>query len=178
MRASLLARLDARDRALLGRWVLDELTPQRTTRVWRALTHLGGARVSIVAVLATYAIGVDAVRAAAWQAGAALLLSHLFVQLVKRRLKRERPTVRVLEQAHVGIPDQFSFPSGHSAAAMSVAFAFAAAAPRVAIPLVLLAMLVGFSRVRLGVHYPGDVAVGQGMAIVTVLALRAAGVPG
>ncbi len=177
MRASLLARLDAGDRALLGRWVLDELTTARVARGWRALTHAGGARASILAVLISYAVGTDAVRHAAWQAGAALLLSHLFVQLVKRRLRRTRPTAHPRALAHADIPDEFSFPSGHSAASMSVAFAFAIAFPAMSVPLLLVATLVGFSRVRLGVHYPGDVLAGQAMAIATVLALRAAGVP-
>lgn len=178
MRTSLLARLDARDRALFVRWVIDELTPARTTRAWRALTHLGGARVSIVAVLVPYFVGGPAVRDAAWLAGFALLMSHLLVQLLKRRVLRERPTVRVLDRAHVEVPDRFSFPSGHSAAAMSVAFAYGAAFPDRSVPLVLWATLVGFSRVRLGVHYPGDVLVGQALAIATVLLARAAGLPG
>ena len=175
MRAPLLTRLDARDRALFGRWVIGDLTPLRTTRAWRALTHLGGARVSIAGVLLAYALGDTTVRAGAVEAGVALLVSHLLVQFVKRRVLRERPTVRVLEHAHVEVPDRFSFPSGHSAAAMSLGFAFAMALPAMAAPLILLASLVGFSRVRLGVHYPGDVIVGQALAVLSVLLLRTLG---
>lgn len=40
----------------------------------------------------------------------------------------------------VGDPDGFSFPSGHSAAAMSVAFAYAIAFPALAAPILLVAM--------------------------------------
>ncbi len=174
MRATFLHRLDARDRALFGRWVIGELTPARATRAWRALTHLGGATATIVAVLGPAALGGPAWRAGSLMAGAALLLSHLAVQLVKRRVLRERPTVRVIEQAHVAVPDRFSFPSGHSAAAMSIGFGYGMMVPEAAAPLIVLASLIGFSRVRLGVHYPGDVIVGQALAVLTVLGLLAA----
>jgi len=65
--------------------------------------------------------------------------------------------------------DRFSFPSGHSAAAMAVAFSFALALPVAAGPLLVVAVLVGASRVFLGVHYPGDVLAGQAIAIATAL---------
>jgi undecaprenyl-diphosphatase len=73
----------------------------------------------------------------------------------------------------VAEPDRFSFPSGHSAAAMSVAIAYAVAYPSAAAPLIALAALVGMSRVFLGVHYPGDVLIGQLLAALTYLALPA-----
>lgn len=174
-RVPLLHRLDARDRALFVRWVIDELAPARTTRAWRVLTHAGGVRASVLAVLVPYFTGTSAVRATATTAGLALLLSHLMVQLVKRRVLRARPSAAVIVPTHVEIPDDFSFPSGHSCAAMSVAFAYAMSMPALAVPLVLAATLVGFSRVRLGVHYPGDVIVGQALAIAAVLGLRGLG---
>jgi undecaprenyl-diphosphatase len=58
---------------------------------------------------------------------------------------------------------------------MSVAFPYAVAFPEYAIPLLIFAAAVGFSRVRLGVHYPGDVVAGQAIAIgsgMLVLALQ------
>ena len=50
---------------------------------------------------------------------------------------------------------------------MSVAFVYATAYPALALPLVALAAAVGMSRVFLGVHYPGDVLIGQLIAVVT-----------
>jgi len=175
-RTPLLHRLDERDRALFVRWVIDEFAPARTTRAWRLVTHAGGLRASVAAVLLPFFLGTPDVRTAAFTAGAALLFSHLVVQLVKRRVLRERPGLRVDAAVHVHTPDQFSFPSGHSCAAMSVSFAYAMAFPALAVPLVLATTLVGFSRVRLGVHYPGDVLAGQVIAMLTVFGLRAAGV--
>jgi len=170
-RHSLWQRLDARDRALFVRWVLSELTPVRSTRLWRTLTHLGGLRCSVAAVLLPLVGAAGAWRAAAREALVGLILSHLVVQVVKRTVMRRRPTEAIRPDAHVEVPDCFSFPSGHACASMSVAFVYGLRFPALAVPLLLLASIVGFSRVRLGVHYPGDVLVGQAIAILTVALL-------
>ena len=50
---------------------------------------------------------------------------------------------------------------------MSVAVVYAMTFPAWAVPLLALALAVGASRVFLGVHYPGDVVIGQAIAIIT-----------
>lgn len=96
-----------------------------------------------------------------------LVLSHFLVQLVKRTVGRPRPSTGTSYAALVAEPDRLSFPSGHAAAAMSLALGYGAVLPGVAPLLISLAAVVGFSRVALGVHYPGDVVAGQVLAVLT-----------
>ena len=114
-----------------------------------------------------------AATAAAVRAFLGLAISHVIVQILKRNVLRVRPTEELGHESLVRVPDEFSFPSGHATAAMAVALAYAMAFPMLALPLVALATLVGFSRVCLGVHYPSDVLAGQTIAIVTDLVVFA-----
>jgi len=168
----LLARLDAHDRALMARFVLDGSRSRVHCRMWVLATHLGGARFSIAMTLALMALP-----SVAWsffvRAAASLALSHVIVRLVKRRAERARPAVSMSVEAFVVTPDKFSFPSGHSSSAMSVAIAYAICFPTLAPLILLIAFFVGISRIALGVHYPGDVLVGQLISIlVGVLCFR------
>lgn len=169
---TLLNRLDARDRALFVRWASTAAVTRRKRRAWTVLTHAGGATCTILASTAPLVLH-NALREAARLAFATLVLSHLIVQLIKRTVGRPRPSRGTSCTNLVTEPDKFSFPSGHAAAAMSVAFAYAVAFPAAAFPLVVIAALVGISRVCLGVHYPGDVFAGQTIAIATGLAVVA-----
>src|SRR4030081_1681811 len=161
----LLVRLDAGDRALFQRLLLSARHP-RTRSLVTGLTHLGGARASILLCLwPLLASGSWPVLAR--HALATLVVSHLFVQLVKRSVGRPRPSCGLGSVALVVDPDRFSFPSGHAAAALAVALAYASLWPSLALPLLALALAVGASRIVLGVHYPGDVAAGQAIALAT-----------
>lgn len=160
----LLAKLDAHDRALMARFVIEGDRRRVGCRSWCAITHLGGARISIALTLLLLAIVPNTHFFA--RAAFALAGSHIFVRNVKRFAGRARPTETMSFEALVVVPDKFSFPSGHSCAATSVAIAYAICFPAWAPIILLLAFVVGVSRVALGVHFPGDVVVGQLIAVV------------
>jgi undecaprenyl-diphosphatase len=169
----LLHRLDDRDRALYLRWVIGESTSRATLFFWTCLTHMGGVTASVAFALVPLLTAEGHMKVVAVQAAWTLSISLLVVQAIKRLVVRTRPTERVPAGAHVEVPDRFSFPSGHAAASMSVAFIHAATFHSLGWPLLVVAVLIGMSRVKLGVHYPGDVLVGQLIAIATGFAVRA-----
>lgn len=170
-RRGFLNRLDAHDRALFARLIRNRDAPPRRW-LWTALSHLGGARASMTLCVLPFIARVVPFRIA-WKALLAVGVSHAVVQIIKRCAARERPAKRLSLTALIHEPDCFSFPSGHSCAAMAVAASFAMALPAASLPLLCAAMLVGLSRVMLGVHYPGDVVAGQGIALVTTYAILA-----
>jgi undecaprenyl-diphosphatase len=173
MPAPLLARLDAHDRALLLRCAIPPDARRASRRSWTLVTHAGGTAPSLLAAGLPW-FACCRLHEASHAALLTMIVSHLIVQLVKRTIGRGRPSLDAGCSALVREPDRFSFPSGHATAAMSLALAYGAHYPAWSGALVLAAMVVGFSRVRLAVHYPSDVIVGQAIAAVTAGGVLAA----
>lgn len=108
--------------------------------------------------------------------GVAALAGSLASSLIKLLTGRLRPPAELGVEALVALPDTASFPSGHATTAAAAATALALLVPRWRALAVTLALLIGASRVLLGVHFVGDVLAGFVLGAVigslTVLAGR------
>lgn len=136
----------------------------------RWLTHLGGARATLGAGMVLLPFG-----GATSRLGLTVLLanalSHAAVQVLKRTVVRARPCdIGGRPLALVDLPDPFSFPSGHTAAATAVAASVAISQPVLAPLVVPLAALIGYSRVRLRVHHVSDVLAGAALGLAGAIA--------
>ncbi|MFH8797139.1 phosphatase PAP2 family protein [Streptomyces sp. NPDC017941] len=109
-------------------------------------------------------------------------LAYVISEAVKSVVEEERPCRAVSGALRplVECPPHgdWSFPSNHSTIAGAAALGLALAWPRVAAMTLPMAVLMAFSRVFVGVHYPHDVAVGLVLgALVVFLAVRLAAGP-
>ncbi|MFI0980284.1 bifunctional phosphatase PAP2/diacylglycerol kinase family protein [Streptomyces sp. NPDC021093] len=131
-------------------------------------------RLWLATAAALAAAGGPGARRAARRGVGSLALASLTTNAVAKYAVRRRrpltdsvPFVRLPAKA----PWTTSFPSGHSASAAAFVTGIALESPRYGALLAPLAAAVAFSRVYIGVHYPGDVlagcALGVAAAVVT-----------
>lgn len=139
--------------------------------VWKFITSLGDSgwfwiAVSIILLIPkrTRIVGAAGLLA--------LLLGALVTNvMLKNLVARIRPyevvdgLQRLIERQH-----DFSFPSGHTCASFAVAMVHYKLLPKVwGIASIVLAALISFSRLYVGVHYPSDVLVGMLVGIIAAL---------
>ena len=106
----------------------------------------------------------------------ALASSALVAELMKRFVGRPRPSI--LDGAIiVGHQSSgFSFPSSHTLSAFAGFVILASFFPKWRVPFFLLAILIAFSRIYLGHHFPLDVVagglLGWGVGAIIILFVR------
>jgi len=145
-----------------------------------ALTWLG----SLLVLLPSGVAGVGLLRRVLTPADIGLIIGGLLgasvlTHILKLMVSRPRPVI--VEDMIVAMPADFSFPSAHTAQAVSFFLALALVVNRT-LPVkngavvwlfcVLIAALVGYSRIYLKVHYISDVVAGALLAIFWIMLLN------
>ncbi|MGB9781214.1 phosphatase PAP2 family protein [Caldanaerobacter sp.] len=132
---------------------LDKIMPR--------ITHVGGPAFTIFVTIFLAFFGKNSVRTSAIEALFSLVSSHLFVQFLKKKYSRLRPYM-VFRDTNTfrQLLRDYSFPSGHATASFSLAMTFSMFFPNLAIIFIPVAVLVGLSRIYMGLHYPSDVLMG------------------
>lgn len=132
------------------------------------ITSLGNG--GMIWIAATIALLIPKKTRKAGVVSAVALLGSLIINnnIVKNIVQRPRPFVTFTDlQIIIPIPSEFSFPSGHTSSSFAAAAVFYRHLPKkLGIPSVILAGLIGFSRLYVGVHYPTDVIAGVLMGIL------------
>jgi undecaprenyl-diphosphatase len=108
-------------------------------------------------------------RAAAWRVLLTIMLAYALVDGVfKPIIARPRPSIIATDPPrHVPpLPRTSSFPSGHAASTFGAAIAVSRMWPGTAIVWWTLAVLIGYSRIYLGHHYPLDVIGGATLGVL------------
>ena len=148
-------------------WIHSHLRLDALTPVMRVLSLLGDKGVFWIALTLVLLLFRRTRRLGIYCA-ASMVLTFLVVNCaVKPLVARTRPydlfsEIQILAHAE----HDFSFPSGHSANSFAVAWIlFRMSKKRYGVPAVILAALIAFSRLYVGVHYPTDVLAGTAIAI-------------
>lgn len=145
-------------------WVYSEAVEHMSpvmTATLKGITHIGDAPVVIAFCLLLILIPKTR-RTIAMPVSAAVILSALLNVLLKNMFARERPDIlRLINET------SYSFPSGHAminaslyTMLMLLIFKFIQGTPlKLALSTlcIVMTMLIGFSRVYLGVHYASDI---------------------
>lgn len=138
--------------------VLDKLFP--------SITYLGSMPFCIFfcifSFIASLMLSLDNFKIIVVKIAATLILSTITCQVLKRKFVRTRPFDMVdgiyINKIQI---DKYSFPSGHTTAAFSIAVSLALFYTYLSPILLTLCLLVALSRIYLGVHYPSDVLAGS-----------------
>ena len=152
-------------------WIQEYIRNDFLTPIFKFITSLGDEGYVWIAI-AIVLLFVKNYRKVGLMVGASLLGSLVFNNMiVKNIVARPRP-YRMIETLTILIPEpgEYSFPSGHTSSSFAAGVVLYLMLPKkYGIPAMVLAFLIGISRLYVGVHYPTDVL--GGMVMGTLIAV-------
>lgn len=159
------------------RWLLSRPGNARLGRLARGFSRLGDGPAYLAVGLVLFYMEPVSGPLFFVQALAAFLLELPLYLMLKHAIRRRRPSdMPDPLEALIEPSDRFSFPSGHAGAAFLMATLVTIHYPVWALVAYPLALLIGSSRVVLGVHYPTDMVAGAvlgGSCALVILPLTA-----
>jgi undecaprenyl-diphosphatase len=132
------------------------------TLAWAVAIITTGGWIWVIGALVAYLVRVpDSWTAVKRLLPSVVIATWLIEYPIKAFFRRRRPFARIVEALVIGKrPGSWSFPSGHTASSFASAWILSTVWPKRALVFFGLASTVGFTRIYLGAHYPGDVASG------------------
>ena len=166
----------------LYRWI-NRLATRTGWAHWFFTTYANdGVVLFAILLLAAYVLGrqhgeLGVVAASVWAAGSALVALGIG-QLIGGAVNRARPYA-TMPGVHVLVDKSadFSFPSDHATVVGAVAAGLLFTNRRIGLIATVLAVLMAFTRVYVGAHYPGDVLAGLALGATIAAAGRPLIVP-
>jgi len=151
-------------------WVQENLQSPLWNPFWIFLTTIGDAGI-IWILLSLGLVAHPKTRTLGLTCTAALVFSVLITNLgLKNLVARPRPYTHFDVSLLINEKWDYSFPSGHTSASFAVAYVlfknkFKLRRVPVYLFALVLAVLMGFSRLYLSVHFPTDILAGAGVGI-------------
>ncbi len=141
-------------------WIQENIRQDYMNGFWKLITSLGNSGWFWIALSVLLLVFPNTRKA-----GLLALLSMAFCALItnvclKNLIARPRPYTQIPELIRlIGPQSDWSFPSGHTTASFASAFSYLYGLPqkKYAVPGFLLATMIAFSRLYVGVHYPTDI---------------------
>ena len=142
------------------KYIVDNIHNEVMTSIMSAVTSLGNNGLIWILIAAIFIIFKKTRKMGITMSLSLVLIFTTVNVIIKPLVDRARPfevNTYILNSILIELPNDSSFPSGHTAAAFAAATAVFCCNRKYGVCLLVLAFLMGLSRLYLAVHFPTDV---------------------
>ena len=154
----------------LALWMHGASTRRGVERFFRIVSRIGDGWIWPAVMAGLFALGGAVGHSASIRMFAVTAVNLVLYWIIKRWIARPRPFITCpgIRECQRSL-DEFSFPSGHTLHSVAFSVILTAYYPLAAFIVWPFTLLVAWSRIVLGLHYPSDVIVGGLIGLATAL---------